>query len=94
MPNNIGINSSDVCVNIDCGNKLTSFEMNRQSKYSIKYFFCIKCRNRGIPKFGAYTRANCVRCQDMKIISSLADSLICVKCLAHKRKNGGRVIRV
>jgi len=91
MPHSIGIESSDICVNADCGRKLSSFELKRQTKYSIKYYFCIKCRGRGLPKYGDYTYVFCVRCNNKKMVSSLADSLICKDCLAHKRKNRHRI---
>ena len=60
MPFNIGISSSNICVNIDCGKELTDFEKNRQNQFSCRYFFCIKCRNRGIPKFGEFVKVKSV----------------------------------
>jgi hypothetical protein len=91
MPHTIGIESSDVCVNAECGNKLSSFELKRQTKYSIRYYFCIKCRGKGIPKHGDYTNVKCVRCSKLKIVSSLSDSLICKNCLAKYTKYRTRI---
>ena len=84
---NVGISHSDNCVNLACQNKLTDLELKRQNNRSIKHFFCIKCRMKGIPKYGEYVNVKCVHCSDTKKIGKLGDSLICQNCLAKKRKN-------
>ena len=86
MPRSIGISSSTHCVNIDCKKELTDFELKKQSSFSIKYYFCLRCRHSGQPKHGSLCKIACVRCDNPKTVSSLADSLICQNCLVHKRK--------
>tara|TARA_R110002020_G_scaffold433115_6_gene643228 strand:- start:3320 stop:3649 length:330 start_codon:yes stop_codon:yes gene_type:complete len=86
MPFNIGISSSNTCVNIECGKELTDFEKNRQNQFSCRYFFCIKCRNKGIPKFGEFVKVKCVHCSTIKRLNGLGESLMCKDCLASRRR--------
>ena len=95
LPFNIGVSSSTICINLECQKPLSDFELKRQSSFTIKHFFCIKCRCQGIPKYGKYVNVKCVRCGTIKIISRLGESLMCKDCLGVKRKkrDKARIIR-
>lgn len=86
VPFNIGVSSSPTCVNLDCLRPLSDFELKRQSRFTIKHFFCIKCRTKGQPNQGDIVRVKCVHCGAIKKIWRLGQSLMCENCLAIKRK--------
>jgi len=77
----IGITHSDNCINIACNRPLTDFEFKKQTPFSIRHYFCIKCRSQGIPKYGKIVDVKCVKCGTIKEIKRLGESLLCKDCL-------------
>ena len=83
MPFNIGINSSITCMNVDCLKPLSNFELKKQTARSIRYYFCIKCRGKGIPKF-KFVTVKCVSCNNSLRIASMQSSFVCRDCVKKK----------
>jgi len=86
----IGITHSDNCINIDCNRPLTDFEFKKQTPFSIRHYFCIKCRTQGVPKYGKIVDVKCVKCGTIKQITRLGQSLLCKDCLTLNTKRRAR----
>ena len=83
MAFHIGISSCITCMNIDCLKPLSDFELKKQTEYSIRYYFCIKCRGKGIPKY-KFVTVKCVSCNNSLRIASMCSSFVCRDCAAKR----------
>ena len=85
MPFNIGISHSETCMNVDCLRQLSSYELNKQTEKSIRYFFCIKCRTQGMPKY-KFVNVLCVDCnKNLVRIATMMSSFVCQECIRNRR---------
>ncbi len=67
------------CINVDCKNDLTDFELTRLTRYFNKYRFCRYCR-------GHIHRISDTVCDDCGIhLHNNTSKLYCTKCVSDRR---------